>query len=89
MNSEHDTEMTQGSIQQIDRTTRLICHVGDMIRFLGIMDKRRNKKLKVIVEHKCILKHGYRKAKSAMFKDDMLPLLKTRENFFLTFPVKF
>ena len=52
------------------------------------MDKRRGK-LKVIAEHKCILKHGYQKAKSAMFKDDMLPLLKTRENFFLTFPIKF
>ena len=34
LNSEHNTEMTQGSIQRIDRlTTRLICHVGDMIRF--------------------------------------------------------
>ena len=53
------------------------------------MDKRRSKKLKVIAEHKCILKHGYQKAKSAMFKDNMLPLLKTREIFFLTFPVKF
>ena len=53
------------------------------------MDKRRSKKLKVIAEHKYTLKHGYRKAKSAMFKDDMLPLLKTRENFFLTFPIKF
>ena len=60
-----------------------------MIRFPGIMDKRRSKKLKVIAEHKWTLKHGYRKTKSAMFKDDMLPLLKTRENFFLTFPVKF
>ena len=53
------------------------------------MDKRRSKKLKVIAEHKCILKHGYRKAKSAMFKDDMLPLLKTRENYFFTFPIKY
>ena len=33
LNSEHDTEMTQGSILFIDRTTRIICHVGDMIRF--------------------------------------------------------
>ena len=53
------------------------------------MDKRRSQKLKVVAEHKRILKHVYQKAKSAMFKDDMLPLLKTRENFFLTFPVKF
>ena len=53
------------------------------------MDKRRSKELKVIAEHKWTLKHGYLKTKSAMFKDDMLPLLKTRENFFLTFPVKF
>ena len=43
----------------------------------------------MIAEHKYILKHGYRKEKSAMFKDDKLPLLKKRENFFLTFPVKF
>ena len=43
------------------------------------MDKRRSKKLKVIVEQKWTLKHGYREIKSAMFKDDMLPLLKTRE----------
>ena len=33
MYSEHDTEMIQGSIQRIDRTTRLICRVGDMSRF--------------------------------------------------------
>ena len=33
LNSEHNTEMNQGSVQPIDRTTRLICHVGDMIRF--------------------------------------------------------
>ena len=89
MNSEHNTEMTQGSIERLDRTTRLICHVGDMIRFPRIMDKRRSKKLKVIAEQKWTLKHGYWKTRSAMFKDDMLPLLKTRENFFLTFPVKF
>ena len=89
MNSEHNTEMTQGSIQRIDRTTRLICHVGDMIRFPRYNVQEEESRLKVIAEHKCILKHGYRKEKSAMFKDDMLPLLKTRENFFLTFPVKF
>ena len=53
------------------------------------MDKRRSKKLKVIAERKWTLKHGYRKTKSYMFKDDILPLPKTRENFFLTFPVKF
>ena len=89
MNSEHDTERTQGSIHRIDRTTRPICHVGDMIRFPRYNGQEEESKLKVIAEHKCILKHGYRKAKSAMFKHDMLPLLKTRENFFLTFPVKF
>ena len=89
MNSEHDTEMTQGSIQRIDITTRLICHVGDMNRFPRYNGQEEESKLKVIAEHKCILKHGYRKAKSAMFKDDMLPLLKTREKFFLSFPVKF
>ena len=53
------------------------------------MDKKRSKKLKVIAGHKWTLKHGYQKTKSVMFKDDMLPLLKTREKFFLTFPVKF
>ena len=89
MNSEHDTEMTQGSIQRIDRTTRLIYHVGDMNRFPRYNGQEEESKLKVIAKHKCILEHGYRKAKSAMFKDDMLPLLKTRKNFFLTFPVKF
>ena len=89
MNSEHDIEVTQGSIQGIDRTTRLICHVGDMRRFPKYNGQEEESKLKVIAEHKCRLKHGYRKAKSATFKDDMLPLLKTRENFFLTFPVKF
>ena len=52
------------------------------------MDKR-SKKLEVIAEQRRTLKHGYQKTKSAMFKDGMLPLLKTRENFFLSFPVKF
>ena len=40
------------------------------------MDNMRSKKLKVIAEQKWTLKHRYRKTKSAMFKDDMLPLLK-------------
>ena len=54
------------------------------------MDKRRSRKLKVIAERKVITKTWVsKKTKSAMFKDDMLPLLKTRENFFLTFPIKF
>ena len=89
MNSEHDTEMTQGNIQRIDRTTRLIYHVGDMSRFPRYNGQEEESKLKVIAEHKCRLKHGYRKEKSAIFKDGMLPLVKTREKFFLTFPVKF
>ena len=59
-----------------------------MIRFPRY-NGQEEKKLKVIAEQKWTLKHGYQKTKSAMFKDDMLPLLKTRENFFLTFPVKF
>ena len=59
-----------------------------MNRFPRYNGQEEESKLKVIAKHKCILKHGYWKAKSAMFKDDMLPLLKTRENFFLTFPVK-
>ena len=47
-------------------------------------------KLKVIVEHKVITETWIsEKTKSAMFEEDMLPLLKTRENFFLTFPIKF
>ena len=33
MNNEHATEMTQGSFRLSEGTTRLICHVGDMIRF--------------------------------------------------------
>ena len=60
-----------------------------MIRFPRYKGQEEEQELEVIVEHRCTLKHGYQKAKSAMFKDDMLPLLKTRENFFLTFPVKF
>ena len=60
-----------------------------MIRFPRYNRQEEESKVKVIAEHKCILKHGYRKAKSAMFKDDMLLVLKTRENFFLSFPVKF
>ena len=58
-----------------------------MIRFPRIKDKRRSQKLEVIAEHRCTLKHGYRKARSAMFKDNMLPLLRIRENFFLSFPI--
>ena len=51
---------------------------------------RRSRKLKVIAEQKVNTETWVsKKTKSAMFKDDMLPLLKTRENFFLTFPVKF
>ena len=60
-----------------------------MIRFPMYKGQEEEQRLKVVAEHRCTLKHGYRKAKSAMFKDDMLPLLKTRENFFLSFPVKF
>ena len=44
------------------------------------MEKRRSKKIKVIVEQKWTLKHGYQETKSAMFKDDMLPLLKKEKN---------
>ena len=58
------------------------------------MDKRRSNKLEVIAEVIVELKVNTEtwvseKTESSMFKDDMLPLLKTRENFFLTFPVKF
>ena len=54
------------------------------------MNKRRSRKLKVIAEQKVITETWIsEKTKSALFKEDMLPLLKTRENFFLTFPVKF
>ena len=60
-----------------------------MSRFPRYKGQEEEQKLEVIAEHRCTLTHGYQKAKSSMFKDDMLPLLKTRENFFLTFPVKF
>ena len=50
-----------------------------MNRFPKYKGQDEEHKLEVVAEHKCTLKHGYRKAKSAMFKDDMLPLLKTRE----------
>ena len=50
---------------------------------------RRSRKLKVIAERKVNTESWVlEKTKSDMFKDDMLPLLKIRENFFLTFPVK-
>ena len=60
-----------------------------MIRFPRYKGQEEEQELEVIVEQRCTLKHGYRKAKSAMFKDDMMPLLRTREKFFLSFPVKF
>ena len=63
MNNEHDTEMTQGSVEQINRTTRLVCHVGDMIRFPKYKGQEEEQRLKVVAEHRCTLKHGYRKAK--------------------------
>ena len=54
------------------------------------MNKRRRRKIKVIDERKMNTETWVsEKTESAMFKDDMLPLLKTRENFFLSFPVKF
>ena len=63
----------------IDRTTRLICHVGDMIR--RKTDKRRSNKLKVIAELKVNTKTWVSKnTESAMFKDDMLPLTENQEN---------
>ena len=50
---------------------------------------RRSRKLKVIAKQKVNTETWVsEKTKSAMFKDDMLPPLKTRENFFLAFPVK-
>ena len=49
---------------------------------------RRSNKLEVIAELKVNTETWVsKKIESAMFKDDMLPQLKTRENFFLTFPV--
>ena len=33
LKSEHDTEMTKADFNFANRKTRLICHVGDMIRF--------------------------------------------------------
>ena len=52
--------------------------------------KKRSRKLKVIAELKVNTETWVsEKTESDMFKDDMLPLLKTREKFFLTFPVKF
>ena len=33
LNSEHDTEMIKATFNFADRTTRLVYHVGDMIRF--------------------------------------------------------
>ena len=54
------------------------------------MDKWRSSKLEVIAEQKVNTDTWVsNKTESAMFKEDMLPLLRLRENFFLTFPVKF
>ena len=56
----------------------------------GRIDKRRSNKLEVIAELKVNTETWVsEKIESAMLKDNMLPLLKTREYFFLTFPVKF
>ena len=55
------------------------------------MDKWRSKKLEVISKLKVNNETWvFEKTKSAMFKEDMLPLTKNqKENFFLTFPIKF
>ena len=92
LNSEHDTEMTQGrfltlQIEQLD----LSVMEETWSDSLGRTDKRRSNKLEVIAELKVNTKTWVsKKTKSAMFKDDMLPLTEKQEKtFFLTFLVKF